>query len=186
MCLAIISQVKTVKRGNLAAQRDAVFSLHPIVTKNLIIAKKTKWYDYTNDIEKFLIEVQSTELFKNASKTIGIDLFIAELSAIKLRHDENCSTRTHLKNERLSLEKQKLRKVILKKISNLLAAIELAPVSNKTFDFKPLTIALNSVITNSNAVIRSRKTRNINKVIKKESVAPTIKSNATETLPVGA
>jgi hypothetical protein len=186
LCLAIISQVRVVKKGDMTAHRDAIFLLNPLITKNLVIAKTAKWRVSSADIEKFLLEVQASELLINACKTIGIDLFIAELSAVKLRHDDNCNARAHIQGVRVEFDKQALRKVIFKKVSNLLTAIDLAPVSNKTYDFMPLVIDLNTVITDFNAIVRSRKTRKLNKVIKKESAALTTKSVATETFAEGA
>ena len=186
LCLSIIDQVRVVKKGDISAHRDAIFSLNPLVTKNLVIAKSAKWRVYSADIEKFLLGVQASELLINACKTIGIDLFIAELSTVKLRHDENCNARAYTQGVRVEFDKIALRKVIFKKVLNLLAAIDLAPVSNKTYDFMPLTIDLNTVITDFNVIVRSRKTRNLNKVIKKESAAPTTTSVATETFAEGA
>jgi hypothetical protein len=186
LCNVIISQEKAILIGDLAAHREAIFILNPLITKNLTIAKYSKWMVYSVDVQKFLNEVQASELIIDACKTIGIDLFIAELSAIKLRHDENYKTRNYLKGVRVSLDRPNLRKVILTKVKTLLTAIELAPVSNKTYDFEPLMIELDRIIADINAIVRSKKTRNANKVIQKESVAPTTTSAATETLAEGA
>ena len=63
--------------------------LVPLITKYLILAKKSNWSEYRKKINSFLLAVQSTEEMKNACRTIGIDIYITELLTLKAQLDAN-------------------------------------------------------------------------------------------------
>lgn len=186
MCLAIVTQARASSMANMTEHNNAVFMLVPLITKYLILAKKSNWSEYRKKINSFLLAVQSTEEMKNACRTIGIDIYITELLTLKAQLDANFVLRHQENVVRSAIRERNIRKVILKRVSNLLSAIELAKVTNKTFDFGPLTTELNEGFSKYHALFSSRNSRNLNKVIKKESVDLTTKSVATETRTVGA
>ncbi len=186
LCSAIIAQVKASSMANMTEHNNAVFVIDPLITKYLIHVYKSNWTENSKNINSFLLAVQSTEEMKNACETIGIDFNITQLANLKAQLDANIVLRYEEDVERLAVREQDLRKVVLNRVNNLLSAIELAKVTNKTFDFGPLTTAMNEGFSNYQALFRTRKTRNANKVIQKESAAPTTTSVATESFAEGA
>ncbi|MFZ4583055.1 MAG: hypothetical protein ACOYM7_10440, partial [Paludibacter sp.] len=113
------------------------------------------------------------------------DKYITELGVVKSRIDHNNALRSDYLVAQRAVREMQLRKALNKAMSDLLKAIELAKVTNKTFDFGPFDTELSVLFTVYRSKLRSRSTRRLNNVIKKESVASTTTSVATETLENG-
>lgn len=182
LCAAIVTQVNAAKKGKLTTLSSALLEIDPFVQKYLTKNYKSSQRVFDKQLNSFLLSVSSTESVRNAAKTIGIDVYCTELSAVKVRIDENNAKRSVDYLARRSIKELKVREAVNQAITNLLRAIELAKVSTKTYNFGPLVTELNLLFTSYRALVRSRSTRRLNNAIKKESVATTAKSDATETL----
>jgi type VI protein secretion system component Hcp len=122
---------------------------------------------------------------RNAAKALGIEVYITELGVVKSRIDQNNALRSDYLVSQRAVREMQLRKALNKAMSDLQKAIELAKVTNKTFDFGPFDTEIGVLFTFYRSKLRNRSTRRINNVIKKESAATTAKSVATETLENG-
>ncbi len=182
LCAAIITQVNAAKKGKLTTLSSALLVIEPIVQKYLTKNYKSSQREFDKQLNSFLLSIASTESVRNAAKAIGIDVYCTELSAVKVRIDENNVKRSVDYLAQRSIKELKVREAVNQAITNLLRAIELAKVSTKTYNFGPLVTELNLLFTSYRALVRSRSTRRLNNAIKKESAASTAKSVATETL----
>lgn len=182
LCMAIVAQVNAAKKGKLSTFSDALLQIVPLVQKYMMKNYSASRVAFDKQLNSFLLAVAATESTRNAAKTIGIDVYITELNVVKVRLDENIVKRGVDYLAQRNVKELNVREAVNQAITNLLRAIDLAQVSNKTFNFGPLITELNLLFTPYRALVRSRTTRRLNNAIKKESAATTAKSVATETI----
>lgn len=180
LCLAIVNQTKAVEQGKVEIHKDALFQIAPLVKKYLAKNYNSNRTAFADGLRNFVDAVNATETMRNAAKALGLEVYITELGVVKSRIDQNNVLRSEDLVAQRTVKEMHLRKALNKAMSNLLKAIDLAEVTNKTFDFGPLKTELGVLFTTYRSKLRSRTTRRLNTAIKKESVATTAKSVATE------
>jgi hypothetical protein len=185
LSLAIVTQLKAVEQSKLEAYKAPFLLISPLAKQYLTKNYKSTREKFNDKTRNFLDAANKTEEMRNAAKALGIDVFISELGVVKSRIDQNDALRSEYSISRRAVKEMQLRKALNKAMSDLLKAIELAKVTNKTFDFGPFDTELGVLFTVYRSKLRSRSTRRLNNVLKKESAATTAKSVATETLENG-
>lgn len=185
LCMAVLTQTKAVEQSKLEAYKAPWILIAPLAKKYLTKNYKSTRTTFNDRTRNFLEAVNATEEMRNAAKALGIEVYITELGVVKNRIDQNNALRSDYLVAQRAVREMQLRKALNKAMSDLLKAIELAKVTNKTFDFGPFDTELGVLLTTYRSKLRSRSTRRINNVLKKESAATTAKSVATETLENG-
>ena len=185
LCMAVETQLKAAERSKMEAYKAPLLLVSPLAKQYLTGSYRSNQVKFNDKIRNFLDAANKTEEMCNAAKTLGIDKYITELGVVKNRIDQNDALRSEYSVSRRAVKEMQLRKALNKAMSDLLKAIELAKVTNKTFDFGPFDTELGVLFTVYRSKLRSRSTRRLNNAIKKESVALIAKSVATETLENG-
>lgn len=185
LCLVVLNQLQNTKKSNLSVFEPALFVLEPLAKQYLANNSHSNREKLNDRLRNFLERVKADAAMNGFVKLLGVDMYIAELAVVKSRMDENSATRTEAFVRKRTVREMQIRKSIDQKLLNLLKAIDLAKVTNKTYDFSGLDTELGLLFDTYRSKIRSRTTRNLNKAIKKESAASTTKSVATETLEDG-
>ena len=185
LCLAIVTQLRAVSKSKVAVYESALFMMEPLAKKYLANNYQSNREKLNDSLRNFLDAVTANETIADAAKVLSIDVYITELGAVKSRIDQNSASRSVDFVAQRAVKELQLRKTINKAMSDLLKAIDLAKVTNKAFNFGAFDTEIGVLFTGYRSKLRSRATRRINNVIKKESVATTSKSVATETLENG-
>jgi len=180
--LAIATQTKAAAKSKVSVYSDALFVYDPLVKKYVTKSYRTGRSALNDNLRNFVDAANATENTRNAAKALGIDVYIAELGIVKSRMDQKSTQRSDMFVAQRTVKQMQLRKAINKAMSDLLKAIELAQVTNKEVDFVTFNTEMEVLFTGYRTQVRNRSTRRLNNVIKKESVASTTKSLATETL----
>ena len=185
LCLAIVTQLRAARKSKVTVYESALLLLEPLAKKYLANNQHSNREKLSDRLRNFLDAATVNETIVDAAKALSIDVYITELGVVKSRIDQNNATRSSDFAAQRIVKEMQLRKAINKAMSDLLKAIDLAKVTNKAFNFGPFDTELGLLFTSYRSKLRSRATRRLNNVIKKESAASTSKSVATETLEDG-
>jgi hypothetical protein len=182
LAMAINTQFNAAKQSKISTLLDDLLLLQNFVKINFSKIYKSNVIEFETEISNFLISIKSTEELKNASKALGLDVYITELEVVKKRIDDNSNLRNNDMISRREIKSLNVRKIIEESVNNLLSAIELATVTNTLYDYKPLVTEIEVLYAQYRAKQSAKSTRKINQAIKKESAALSATTFATETL----
>jgi hypothetical protein len=168
LCGAILTQCKAIENANLPSNSEAASLILPTVKKHLMSADKINSKQFESNVNDFLSIISKNELISQAATTIGIDGYVNELKVVKNRLNTNFAVRLAENAERRVIVDMNVKSSILKALTNLIKAIELAQVHNTTF-------------VPYRSLLQSRSTRNKNAQIKKETAASSTTTTATAT-----
>lgn len=170
---------KSVEKANLPANAEMAALVLPLINMHLMKVGQS----FTSAVEKktksFLVAISEKETIHLAASTLGFGDSTNELKLIFNKLTKNVDTRRVDFAARRMIKGSKLEKSIIKVLTNLLKAIELAKVQHPAVDYSVVISELNELFISYRTLYRSKKTRNANASIKKETVALSSTTTAT-------
>lgn len=170
---------KSVEKANLPVNAEAAAKVLPLIKMHLMKVGQHFTTAAEKQTNSFLVALAENVTVNEAAATIGIGKLTNELKLTFVKLKSNVKLRLADKAARRMVKDSKLEEAIIKAITNLLKAIELAKVQHPTVDYSVVISELNELFISYRTQYRSKKTRNANALIKKETAATSTTTTAT-------
>jgi len=170
---AIVKQAIAVETVDIDSQREAALLILPIIKLHLFELKRAVLYKFHTSVMNFCTALkQSTELMA-AAETIGIKVYANDLLKLEESMAEGAAEMNSSKSKRRipALQKLSSRNDTINAFQNLIAAIELARISNLEIDYLPMIAELNNFLVPHQGEFKSRITRSKTASAKKTMTA---------------
>ncbi|HNX89751.1 MAG TPA: DUF6261 family protein [Paludibacteraceae bacterium] len=163
LLLAITGQIHSVENANLKAHENELRYALPVLKRFFTDILRKNEKDKSERIEQFIRFAKTDTVLNAALKTLGFELYVAELAEITDKMRQKHITRTEEISARPKMNTVERVAMLNESVIRLFQAIELGAIENPDLDFQPLISELNVWISYYHTLVKSRQTRSANK-----------------------